>query len=83
MDIQREIIERLKEKNITLQEIAQQISTQDRKISPETLSKKLASGKIRFKDAQIILDILGYKINFVKRLQDVELKGIYRNYLMS
>lgn len=66
MDIQREIIERLKEKNITLQEIAQQISTQDRKISPETLSKKLASGKIRFKDAQIILDILGYKINFVK-----------------
>lgn len=54
MDIQREII-------------AQQISTQDRKISPETLSKKLASGKIRFKDAQIILDILGYKINFVKR----------------
>lgn len=41
MDIQREIIERLKEKNITLQEIAQQISTQDRKISPETLSKNL------------------------------------------
>lgn len=66
MDIQREIIERLKEKNITLQEIAQQISTDERKISAEYLTGKLASGKIRFKDAQIILDILGYKINFVK-----------------
>ncbi len=66
MNIQHEITERLKEKNFTLQEIARQISTGERKVSAKNLAKNLASGKIRFQDAQIILDILGYKINLVK-----------------
>lgn len=61
MNIKQEILNIMQEHNMTIQQIAPLISTQ-----PKRLQKRFDEDKIRFSDAQNILDILGYEIVFEK-----------------
>lgn len=64
MNIEQEIIKLLRDNNITLEEIVERIKQDNRKISVNTISQQLSTGKIKYNDVQKILKILGYKIKF-------------------
>lgn len=66
MNIEQEIIKLLKDNNITLEEIVERIKQDNKKISVNTISQQLSTGKIKYNDVQKILKILGYKIKFRK-----------------
>lgn len=68
MNIEQEIIKLLKDNNITLKEIVERIKQDNRKISVNTISQQLSTGKIKYNDVQKILKILGYKIKFRKNI---------------
>lgn len=66
MSIGKAILKLLDIKEITLEEIAQILSTKSKKIKSKTLHRKLLNGEIKYLDVQKILDILGYTIQFEK-----------------
>ncbi len=68
MNIEQEIIKLLKDNNITLEEIVERIKQDNKKISVNTISQQLSTGKIKYNDVQKILKILGYKIKFRKNI---------------
>ena len=68
MNIEQEIIKLLRNNNITLEEIVERIKQDNKKISVNTISKQLSTGKIKYNDVQKILKILGYKIKFRKNI---------------
>ena len=68
MNIEQEIIKLLRNNNITLEEIVERIKQDNKKISVNTISQQLSTGKIKYNDVQKILKILGYKIKFRKNI---------------
>lgn len=62
MNVRQELLKCLQKHNMTIEEIAPLISTQ-----PKRLQKRFEEDKIRFSDAQNILDILGYEIAITKQ----------------
>ena len=61
MNTKQELLNIMQEHNMTIEQIAPLISTQ-----PKKLQRRFDEDKIRFSDAQNILDILGYDIVFKK-----------------
>ena len=57
MNIEQEIIKLLKDNNITLEEIVERIKQDNKKISVNTISQQLSTGKIKYNDVQKILKI--------------------------
>lgn len=68
MNVEQEIIKLLRNNNITLEEIVERIKQDNKKISVNTISQQLSTGKIKYNDVQKILKILGYKIKFRKNI---------------
>ena len=68
MNFEQEIIKLLRNNNITLEEIVERIKQDNKKISVNTISQQLSTGKIKYNDVQKILKILGYKIKFRKNI---------------
>lgn len=68
MNIEQEIIKLLRDNNITFEEIVERIKQDNKKISVNTISQQLSTGKIKYNDVQKILKILGYKIKFRKNI---------------
>lgn len=68
MNIEQEIIKLLRDNYITLEEIVERIKQDNKKISVNTISQQLSTGKIKYNDVQKILKILGYKIKFRKNI---------------
>lgn len=62
MNTKQELLNIMQKHNMTIEEIAPLISTQ-----PKRLQKRFEEDKIRFSDAQNILDILGYEIAITKQ----------------
>ncbi len=57
MNINQQLLNIMQKHNMTIEQIAPLISTQ-----PKRLQKRFDEDKIRFSDAQNILDVLGYEI---------------------
>ena len=69
MDIKHELFSLMQDKNISIEKLAELMSD-DKKVYPNTLQKKLDTRKINFKEVQKILNILGYKIKITKKQQN-------------
>ena len=69
MDIKHELFSLMQDKNISIEKLAELMSD-DKKVYPNTLQKKLDTRKIHFKEVQKILNILGYKIKITKKQQN-------------
>ncbi len=58
----------LARENFTLTEVAKELSEKTGKVySRPNLSQKLAKNTLRYEEAKLIGDILGYDLTFVKR----------------
>ncbi len=54
--------------NITMTELANALSKKlNKPYSPQNLSNKLHNETIKYKEMQIIADLIGYKVEFVKK----------------
>ncbi len=61
MNTKQQLLNIMQKHNMTIEQIAPLISTQ-----PQKLQKRFDEDKIRFSDAQQILDALGYDLVFKK-----------------
>ncbi len=61
MNIKNELLQLMCKHNMTIKQVAQMIND-----SPNKLQKRFEEDKIKFSDAQKILNILGYNIIFTK-----------------
>ncbi len=65
MSIREDIKSLLAKENITLTELAKEISTKtNKKITVYSLSQKLLRDSMKYNDVKEILDCLGYEIEF-------------------
>lgn len=69
MDIKHELFSLMQDKNISIEKLAELMSD-DKKVYPNTLQKKLDTRKINFKEVQKILNILGYNIEIIEKQQN-------------
>ena len=68
MSVRKDIKVLLAENNVKLKELAVEMSEKiGKKITADNISQKLRKGTLRYDDAMIIGDILGYDLKFVKR----------------
>ena len=68
MGVREDIKVILAESNTKLKDIANELSQRTgRKISADNVSQKLRKGTLRYDDAVLIGDILGYDLKFLKR----------------
>ena len=68
MSVREDIKAILAKSNVKLKDIAYEFSKRTEKnISADNLSQKLRKGTLRYDDAVIIADILGYDLQFLKR----------------
>ena len=68
MGVREDIKVLLAESNIKLKELAVEMSAKTgKKISADNISQKLRKGTLRYNDAALIGDILGYDLKFFKR----------------
>lgn len=61
MNIEKILLQLLQDNGFTVEDAAKKLN-----ISVKNLEKRFGQNKLRFNETQIILDMLGYKINFVK-----------------
>ena len=68
MSVRTDIKVLLAESNVKLKDLAVEMSERlGKKITADNISQKLRKGTLRYDDAIIIGDILGYDLKFVKR----------------
>ena len=68
MSVRKDIKVLLAKNNVKLKELAVEMSEKiGKKITADNISQKLRKGTLRYDDAMIIGDILGYDLKFVKR----------------
>lgn len=68
MSIREDIKSLLAKENITLTELAKEISTKtNKKITVYSLFQKLLRNSMKYNDVKEILDCLGYEIEFKKK----------------
>ena len=68
MSVRKDIKVLLAENNVKLKDLAFEMSEKvGKKITADNISQKLRKGTLRYDDAMIIGDILGYDLKFVKR----------------
>jgi hypothetical protein len=68
MSVREDIKVILAESNTKLKDIATELSQRTgKKISADNVSQKLRKGTLRYDDAVLIGDILGYDLKFLKR----------------
>lgn len=67
MSVREEIKMLLAKENITLTELAQEVSAKtNKKITVYSLSQKLLRGSIKYEEVRELVESLGYKIKFEK-----------------
>jgi len=62
----------IEEKGMTFEQLAIELSKNDKKISAQKLLQKFDEQKLRFNEVQKILDILGYKLVFRKNKTNLQ-----------
>lgn len=67
MSIREDIKMLLAKKAITMTEVAKQLSTKDNTVTVQSLSKKLSKKTIKFEEVREILDIIGFKIEYIEK----------------
>ena len=68
MTVRKDIKVLLAESNVKLKDLAVEMSERiGKKITADNISQKLRKGTLRYDDAMIIGDILGYDLKFIKR----------------
>ena len=68
MTVRKDIKVLLAENNVKLKDLAVEMSEKiGKKITADNISQKLRKGTLRYDDAMIIGDILGYDLKFIKR----------------
>ncbi len=68
MGVRKDIKVLLAENNVKLKDLAVEMSEKiGKKITADNISQKLRKGTLRYDDAMIIGDILGYDLKFIKR----------------
>ena len=68
MTVRKDIKVLLAESNVKLKDLAVEMSEKKKKkITADNISQKLRKGTLRYDDAMIIGDILGYDLKFIKR----------------
>ncbi len=68
MTVRKDIKVLLAESNVKLKDLAVEMSEKiGKKITADNISQKLRKGTLRYDDAMIIGDILGYDLKFIKR----------------
>ena len=68
MSVREDIKSILAKSNTKLKDIAVEMSARKgRNISADNLSQKLRKGTLRYDDAVLIADIIGYDVQFLKR----------------
>ncbi len=68
MTVRKDIKVLLAESNVKLKDLAVEMSKKiGKKITADNISQKLRKGTLRYDDAMIIGDILGYDLKFIKR----------------
>ena len=68
MTVRKDIKVLLAESNVKLKDLAVEMSENiGKKITADNISQKLRKGTLRYDDAMIIGDILGYDLKFIKR----------------
>ncbi|HIS89421.1 TPA: hypothetical protein IAA87_08365 [Candidatus Avigastranaerophilus faecigallinarum] len=68
MTVRKDIKVLLAESNVKLKDLADEMSEKiGKKITADNISQKLRKGTLRYDDAMIIGDILGYDLKFIKR----------------
>lgn len=68
MTVRKDIKILLAESNVKLKDLAVEMSEKiGKKITADNISQKLRKGTLRYDDAMIIGDILGYDLKFIKR----------------
>jgi len=67
MSIKEDIKMLLAQQAVTMTELAKQLSTKDNIVTVQSISKKLSKKTIKFEEVRIILDILGYEIEYKRK----------------
>ena len=68
MTVRKDIKVLLAESNVKLKDLAVEMSEKiGKRITADNISQKLRKGTLRYDDAMIIGDILGYDLKFIKR----------------
>ena len=68
MTVRKDIKVLLAESNVKLKDLAVEMNEKiGKKITANNISQKLRKGTLRYDDAMIIGDILGYDLKFIKR----------------
>ena len=67
INIRNDIKMMLAKRGMTMTQLAEKLSTQDKKITVYSLSKKLRLNTIKFQEVREILDILGYEIEYKEK----------------
>lgn len=68
MSIKEEIKMLLAQQAVTMTELAKQLSTKDSIVTVQSISKKLSKKTIKFEEVRKILDILGYEIEYKRKI---------------
>ncbi len=67
MSIKEDIKMLLAKKSVTMTELAKRLSTDEEKVTVQSISKKLSKKTIKFEEVRKILDILGYEIEYKEK----------------
>ena len=68
MTIKDEIKAKIIERGWAIKDVAKELGNKyNRNYSPESLSNKLRRGTIQYKEVKDIADIIGYKIEWIKK----------------
>ncbi len=67
MGIREDIKMLLAKRAMTMTELATQLSTDEEKVTVQSISKKLSKKTIKFEEVRKILDVLGYEIEYKEK----------------